>query len=65
MMFGTLPFIIWFQSLYSGNLCTIGTCDLYALTPEALTVHARVCPALPEYRKRQLCDEFRDKTPLH
>ena len=34
-----------------------------APTREALAVHARTCPGLPENRKRQLCDEFRDTTP--
>ena len=61
----SLHFLYKFSSLfyYSGHLCTIGACDHYAPTREALSVHARTCPGLPEKRKRQLCDEFRDTTP--
>ena len=61
----SLHFCIYFLSLfgYSGHLCTIGACDHYATTREALAFHARTCPGLPGNQKRQLCDEFIDTTP--
>ena len=53
-----------FSSLfhYSGHLCTIGACDHYAPTRKTLAVHTRTYPGLPENRKRQLSDEFREAT---
>ena len=57
----SLHFLYKFSSLiyYSGHFA----CDHYAPTRDALSVHARTCPGLPENRKRQLCDKFRDTTP--
>ena len=47
----SLHFLYIFSSLfyYSGHLCTIGACDHYAPTPEALSVHARTCPGLTNF----------------
>ena len=56
----SLHFLYKLSSLfyYSGHLCTIGACDYYAPTREALSVHARTCPGLPEKRKRQISTYF-------